>query len=168
MADQRLPLVDSDDGQWGEILNQFLEKEHYNTGTNDPSNGNHKTVVIRPGTASAGTAPLKFTSGTVLSTPEAGAIEFNSNKLYFTQTTGPTRLTVAAYNDASGATGDIYYRDSSGNFVRLAAGTNGDALRVSGGLPAWQPAGTAIGVNLSVGTSAPGSPATGDLWVDTN
>lgn len=36
-----------------------------------------KTVTIQPGTATAGTAPLKFTSGTLLTTPEAGAIEYN-------------------------------------------------------------------------------------------
>jgi ABC-type nitrate/sulfonate/bicarbonate transport system permease component len=28
--------------------------------------------------------------------------------------------------------------------------------------------GTAAVLNISVGTTAPGSPATGDLWVDTN
>ena len=137
MADQRLPVVDGDDGAWGEILNQYLEKEHYNTGLSDAANGGHKTITIRPGTAAANTAPLKFSSGTLLTTPEAGAIEFNNNKLYFTQTTGPTRLTVAAYNDAAGAAGDIYYRDGSGNFVRLAAGTNSHVLTLSGGLPTW-------------------------------
>ena len=29
-------------------------------------------------------------------------------------------------------------------------------------------AGTGAAVNIHVGTSAPGSPSTGDLWVDTN
>ena len=165
---QRLPIIDGDDGQWGINLNSFLSKEHYDDGTDNAVNGGHKNVTIRPGTAAAGTAPLKFTSGTLLTTPEAGAVEFNSNRLYFTQTTGPTRKVVAAFDDATGTTGDMYYRDASGNFVRLAPGTNGYALRMSAGLPAWQAAGTAIGVNLSVGTVAPGSPATGDLWVDTN
>jgi hypothetical protein len=137
MAEQRLPIVDGDDGDWGDILNQFLEKEHYNTGSDNAANGNHKTVTIRAGTATAGTAPLKFTSGTLLSSAEAGAMEFNNDTLYFTITTGTVRKTVAMYNDASGATGDIYYRDSSGNFTRLAIGSNGDVLKVSGGLPSW-------------------------------
>lgn len=106
MAEQRLPAVGSDDGQWGTILNQFLDKEHYNTGSDNPSNGMHKTVTIRPGTASAGTAPLKFTSGTVLTTPEAGAMEFNSDSLYFTTTTGPTRKAVA-WADFSNMSGTI-------------------------------------------------------------
>lgn len=38
---------------------------------------------------------------------------------------------------ASGATGDTYYRDSSGDIVRLAVGSSGRLLTVSSGLPAW-------------------------------
>lgn len=37
----------------------------------------------------------------------------------------------------SDATGDIYYRNSSGKFTRLAAGSDGTALTLSGGVPAW-------------------------------
>ena len=137
MVDQRLPTVDGDDGEWGEILNQFLSKEHYDTGVNDADNGGHKTITIRPGTTSAGTAPLKFSSGSLMTTPEAGAIEFLTDRLYFTATTGTVRKTIAAYNDVSGATGDLYYRDSSGNFTRLGIGSTDDVLKVSGGLPVW-------------------------------
>lgn len=136
---QRLPLVDGDDGDWGDIINQFLVKEHYNnTGVDDTANGGHKTVTIRAGTTAAGTAPLKLTSGALMTAPEAGAVEFNTDTLYFTQTTGPTRKKVAAYDDASGATGDLYYRDSGGNFVRLGIGSSNQVLSVSGGLPAWR------------------------------
>lgn len=139
MVQQRLPTVNGDDGVWGDILNQFLQKEHYDTGSDNAANGGHKTITIRAGTATAGTAPLKFTSGTLLSSPEAGAMEFNSNTLYFTITTGTIRKTIAMYDDSSGATGDIYYRDSSGNFSRLGIGSTGDVLKVSGGLPSWGP-----------------------------
>lgn len=137
MAEQRLPIVNSDDGVWGDIIRQYLMKEHYNDDTDNPVNGGHKTVTIRAGTATAGTAPLKFTSGTLLSTAEAGAVEFNTDSLYFTITTGTVRKKVAIYDDSSGATGDLYHRDSSGNFIRLPVGSNGKTLRVSSGLPAW-------------------------------
>lgn len=138
MADWRLPTVDGDDGAWGDILNQFIGKEHYNDGTdNAADNGGHQKITVRAGTSSAGTAPLKFTSGTLMSSPEAGAVEFNSNRLYFTQTTGPTRKVIAAFDDSSGATGDLYYRDSSGHFVRLGIGSTNNVLKVSSGLPAW-------------------------------
>jgi len=137
VADQRLPIVNSDDGVWGDIIRQYLMKEHFNDDTNNVINGSHKTVTIRPGTATAGTAPLKFITGTLLSSPEAGATEFAGDNLYFTITTGTVRKKVALYDDASGATGDLYYRDGTGYFVRLPVGATGKTLRVSGGLPAW-------------------------------
>ncbi len=43
---------------------------------------------IKAGTAAAGTAPIKLNSGTILTTTEAGAIEFNNNSYYATITTG--------------------------------------------------------------------------------
>jgi len=149
MAEQRLPIVNSDDGVWGDIIRQYIVKEHFNDDTDNPANGGHKTVTIRAGTASAGTAPLKFTSGTLLSSPEAGAVEFNTDNVYFTITTGAVRKKVALYDDTSGATGDLYYRDSGGSFVRLAAGANGKTLRVASGLPAWADATLATSTKTS-------------------
>ncbi len=52
------------------------------------------TLHISPGTAAASTAPFKLTSGTNLTTPEAGAIEFDGTNLYFTDS-GNTRRTLA-------------------------------------------------------------------------
>ena len=49
-------------------------------------------LMLAAGTATAGTAPLKFTSGTNLTTPENGAFEFDGTNLYFT--TGGVRKTV--------------------------------------------------------------------------
>jgi len=95
MVQQRLPAVNGDDGVWGDILNQYISKEHYNTGVDDTANGNHKTVTLRPGTINADTAPLKFTSGPLLTNPEAGAVEFLNDAYYATTTTGPTRKTIA-------------------------------------------------------------------------
>lgn len=114
---QRLPIVDGDDGQWGINLNAFLSKEHYDDGTDNVVNGGHKTITIRPGTAAPGTAPLKFTSGTLLTTPEPGAVEFNNNKLYFTQTsgsqrkvitTGDTNITVSTTAPPTPSIGDLW------------------------------------------------------------
>jgi hypothetical protein len=138
---QRLPYVNGDDGQWGAILNQWLSKEHYDDTTDNPTvNGGHKTVTIRAGSATAGTAPLKFASGTLLTTPEVGAVEFYTDKLYYTQTTSTTRKAIASFDDSAGggATGDIYYRDASNNFVKLSIGGAGTVLTVNSGLPSWQ------------------------------
>lgn len=45
------------------------------------------------GTATANTAPLKFTAGTNLTTGEAGTMEYNGTNLFFTRT-GTTRETI--------------------------------------------------------------------------
>jgi hypothetical protein len=135
----RLPIVDSDDGIWGNILDQFLAVQHVNTGgTNgSPGNGGHQNVTIIASTGTA--APLTFNSGTLLSTPATGSLEFNTDTLFFTITTSATRKTIAMYDDSSGAAGDTYYRTSTGSFVRLPIGTSaGKVLSVSSsGLPVW-------------------------------
>lgn len=46
----------------------------------DPSARLH----LKAGTATASTAPLKFTAGTALGTPEAGAVEYNDGRFYVT------------------------------------------------------------------------------------
>lgn len=50
-------------------------------------------IHMGAGTATAGTAPLKFTSGTNLTTGETGAVEYNGTNLFFTRS-GTTRETV--------------------------------------------------------------------------
>jgi hypothetical protein len=132
---QRLPIVNNDDGTWGDIIRQYLMKEHYNDDTDNAVNGGHQKVTIRPGTTTA--APLTFnqTGANLLTTPADGSVEYASSAFYMT--VGSTRKRIAIYDDSSGATGDLYYRDSSGNFVRLAAGSNGSVLKVASGLPSW-------------------------------
>ena len=61
----------------------------------------------------------------------------------------------------SDATGDIYYRASTGALSRLGIGSTGNVLTVSGGLPAWTAIGTGVSsVSNSDGTLAI-SPTTG-------
>lgn len=73
------------------------------------------------GTASASTAPLKFTSGTLLTAAEVGALEFLTDRITFTGTTNTTRKDLA----------DFIYRgitalrtlDGSDEFVNCTSGT---------------------------------------------
>ncbi len=153
---QRLPIVNSDDGSWGDILNNFLGKEHFDqTGVDSSSNGMHKTVTIVAGTTSALTAPLKFNSGSLMTAAESGAVEFLTDKLYYTTTT-PTRMTVAAYPTSGGATGDIYYRSSTGSLTVVPVGTNTHVLTLTSGIPGWAavPAGGAYNYGLTHAISA--------------
>lgn len=66
-------------------------------GNNNPS----AFLMIKAGTATAGTAPLKFTAGTNLTTAETGAMEYNGTNLFFTRT-GTTRENILT--GVSGAT----------------------------------------------------------------
>lgn len=50
---------------------------------------------LRSGTTAASTAPLKFTSGSLLTTAEAGGVEFLTDAYYGTITTGAARKTFA-------------------------------------------------------------------------
>lgn len=69
---------------------------------------------LAAGTATASTAPLKFTSGTKLTTPEAGAIEFDGTEYY--ATTSATRFTIARTLKGSATL----------NFASTAAGASTD------------------------------------------
>lgn len=47
---------------------------------------------LKAGTATANTGPLKFTSGTLLTTTEAGSVEYNGSHLYFSAANSGTRF----------------------------------------------------------------------------
>jgi hypothetical protein len=53
-------------------------------GTTDSQDVSQKHVTLRAGASSAGDAPLKFTAGTSLATPESGTIEFDGTDFYLT------------------------------------------------------------------------------------
>jgi hypothetical protein len=67
---------------------------------------------LKAGTATAGTSPLKLTSGTLMTTPEAGAIEFLTDAYYATITTGAARKQFAFTGLAGVKT--YYVSDTSG------------------------------------------------------
>ena len=73
------------------VLNIDTTNGRVGIGTTSPT----AVLHLKAGTATANTAPLKFTSGTVLGTPEAGTMEFDTDTLSFTITTGAARKTIA-------------------------------------------------------------------------
>jgi hypothetical protein len=74
---------------------------------------------IKAGTATAGTAPLKLTSGTLNATSEPGAIEFLTDKYYATITTGLLRAELALWN-AAGTSGRIPVETTNGRLADSA------------------------------------------------
>lgn len=81
-----------------------------------------------------------------------GANPIASTKLYVS---GAVRFDLG-----SDAQGDIFYRDSSGNFVRLPIGINGHVLTSNGTIPGWSAPGTGNGIYGGNGTIATAAVAT--------
>lgn len=117
-------------------------------GSNTASIGNSSTlrtylagVNLKAGTATAGTAPLKLTSGTLLTTPEAGVIEYDGTSFYVTNGT-PTRTAIGTLANPMDAAGDMIVGGVSGAPAKLVKGTDGQSLVMVSGAPAWStPAG---------------------------
>lgn len=74
--------------------------------------------VLAAGTATASTAPLKFTSGTSLTSAEAGAMEFTTDDLFFTITTGAARKRLLMADDVGGLTsGRVPFATTNGRLT---------------------------------------------------
>jgi len=69
----------------------ILHEGNVGIGTTGPT----AVLHLKAGTATANTAPLKFNTGTLLTTAEAGAVEFLTDAFYGTITTGAARKTFA-------------------------------------------------------------------------
>jgi hypothetical protein len=110
------------------------------------------------GTASASSAPLKFTSGTLLTSPEAGAIEFLTDKFYGTQTTGPTRKAFAFVED-------IFPKVVASTFEKAETGSDANILTYTvGAADEFLVLHIAIDVSALTGTSI----AVIATWKDSN
>ncbi|MFA6065249.1 MAG: hypothetical protein WC746_05395 [archaeon] len=90
------------------------------------------TLNLRAGTTAAGTAPLKFTSGTVMDTPEVGAVEFQTDKLYATITTGAARKEIALVDSALSST-TIPVGTAEGRLANSGLTFSSGTLTVAGG-----------------------------------
>ncbi len=92
-------------------------------------------VNLQAGTTTAGTSPLKFTSGTNLSTPENGAVEYDGTNYY--ATSGGVRYTLAKTLTAT-AVLDFPATSSGGGTSTRTITVTGAALGdvVSLGIPA--------------------------------
>ncbi len=87
-------------------------------------------VHIKAGTATASTAPLKFTAGTNLTTPEAGALEFDGTNYFATSST--TRYTLAKTLTATGTLdfASTAAQNSSELTITVTGASDGDAVVV--------------------------------------
>lgn len=86
---------------------------------------------ISPGSATASTAPLKFTSGTNLTTAEAGAIEYDGTQLYETNSTA-TRGTVPVIRPIVSSAGTLAMAVTSTHYVFTGTTTTWTLPTVTG------------------------------------
>lgn len=99
------------------------------------------TVNLAIASGSATIAPLRMTSGTVLTTTQAGVIEYDGTHFYGTITNGGTRYQLDQQGGGSlpiTTTGDMIYSSSGSTAARLAIGSSGQVLQVVSGIPSWQ------------------------------
>lgn len=87
-------------------------------------------VHLKAGSAAANSAPLKFTAGVNLTTPEPGAVEFDGTSLFYTDSTN-ARKTLAT--TAGGSFSDVTsIANSTGNISVSAQSSTGQVLVTSG------------------------------------
>ena len=85
--------------------NLVINKDGGNVGigTTSPT----AVLELKAGTAAVGTAPLKLTAGTNLTTPEPGAIEFDGTSLFYTTSGGVRQTLGTAGAGITALTGDV-------------------------------------------------------------
>jgi hypothetical protein len=74
---------------------------------------------LKAGTTAAKTAPLKFNSGSLMTSAEAGAVEFLTDKAYLTITTGAARKELTL-NDGSLTSGRVPFVTTNGRLTDSA------------------------------------------------
>ncbi len=106
-------------------------------------------VHIKAGTATASTAPLKFTAGTNLTTPEAGAVEFTTGNFWFSPST-TNRIRFGYGGSGSSPATNLAIGVTSGTNL-----TTGSAANIYLGVNSGQSQTNGIG-NTGIGSGALG------------
>ena len=109
------------------------------------------------GSTAAATAPLKFTAGVNMTVAEAGAMEWDGTNLYVTQTTGPTRKTLAFTDIVSIAANQVAYGSGTNAITGSPTFTfnpsTGLVVNLTGGTPAALPTGTVANFAMGNGNA---------------
>jgi hypothetical protein len=92
---------------------------------------------IKGGTAAAGTAPLKFTSGTLTTTPEVGAMEFSTDTYYGTISTGTARKNFVMNNLGLAGGQTIVGGTAASDVLTLSSTSNATKGKINFGTSAY-------------------------------
>ncbi len=135
----RLPVPGSDSGTWGDILNEFLNAGHNADGS------------PKDATASAkGALQLAGDLGGTAAAPTVPKLAEKATPKGAWTATAPYIVNDIVIHDGSA------YRCTTAH----TAGASFDATN-------WEQWGSSGGVQITVATTAPASPAYGDLWIKT-
>lgn len=128
--------------------------------------------MLPAGTATAGTAPLKFTSGTNLTSPEDGAVEYNGTHLYvdigstryqLDQQTAGANLIVGTSTISGGSSGNIEY--NNGGVLGELTTTGSGTVAVLQTAPTFLTSATSPIFNATTGFQLSGAAASGKILV---
>lgn len=103
--------------QLGGLQGGIIDEYYHLTATQDGIFGANGQITLPAGTITAGTAPIKLTSGTSMTTAEVGAWEFTTDDLYFTITTGAARKGVILNNGSNLTSGKIPVATTNGRLI---------------------------------------------------
>jgi hypothetical protein len=177
----RVRMLFSDNGDFavGKITNgstlagsTFVVKDGGNVGVGVAA----PTAVLhlKAGTATANTAPLKFTSGTNLTTPEAGTMEYNGTNLFFTPSstrhtinqglTGSATLDFASTNAQNSRDLTITVTGASDGDV-VSLGVPNGSVNANTCFTAWVSASNTVTVRFNNYSSGSVDPASGTFKV---
>jgi hypothetical protein len=116
-------------------------------------------LQIAAGANTTASAPLKFTTGPLLLTPEAGAVEFLTDKWYGTITTGAARKEFTL-NDAALTSGRVPYVTTNGRLKDITGFTfSGANLAVPGNMTAVVYHGAIDWINVPISVTLNGTVA---------
>lgn len=110
----------------GGIVALTITGSNVGIGTTTPTAGLH----IKAGTAVSSSAPIKLTSGTLMTAPEVGAIEFLTDTPYFTISTGTARKAIVL-DDVGLTAGRLPYVSTNGRLTNSALFTYTSAVNLS-------------------------------------
>lgn len=100
-----------------------------NIGVNNNTSPTAK-IHIGSGTASANTAPLKFTTGTPMTTPEAGAVEYNGTNFFVTPSTVRYDMFMGLSGSATLDFGSIASLGNEEKTITVTGAADGDVVSV--------------------------------------
>jgi len=149
------PLQYADDEKMNQILVGLTALHGWASGVpvSETANGHFLALA-------AGSSAAVSIAGGVRIRNNAGALDYSYN-------TGAYVRLLSKLTLASQATGDIMYASAADTWTRLAAGTNGHVLTLSGGVPVWAAGGGGGGLSSPVGAADGGtgitSYAVGDI-----